>query len=238
MVAKSGSSGLLPWRAAGQDEDKRMCGITGLVTNALSTNQVELDWLDRVSELVSGAPASEESVPVLKESLEILARRFGHLMSFGAYAEIATNPKVRRTALAVADAFDRHRDALVALSSQGRTDLDPLIEGLDDYRWQIREELVANADRVESLLPGKERNHRRRFVAWSIEQVLQSLDRLEVRGRDSAGIVVQLALEEGVGDAKLSSERNDPHAGHLAVFAGRTPGKPPVVSFLYKTASL
>src|SRR5215471_16950060 len=103
-----------------------MCGITGLVTNALSTNRVDLDWLVRVSDLVTGAPAGEESVPVLKESLEILARRFGNLMSFGAYAEIAENPTARRTALAVADAFDRQREALVALSCQGRTDLDPL----------------------------------------------------------------------------------------------------------------
>jgi glucosamine--fructose-6-phosphate aminotransferase (isomerizing) len=221
-----------------------MCGIAGLVTNALNENKADLDWLFTLSAAVQEAASGEQAVPVLKESIEQLSQRFDDLMSFYAYVEIAESISARQSAVKLADAFERHHQALLTLSSQGRTDLDPVIEGLRDYSWQIKEEFVAKVDHIGAIFPLERPTRRQRFVAWGIEQVLQALDRLEVRGRDSAGIAVQLSLDEaslkdGGLIAELGSRQTDSAAGDRAVFVLRpTPSNGLVASFVFKTASL
>jgi len=221
-----------------------MCGIAGLVTNRLDDSQAKLDWLLVLSDTMKRLPIGEGAVEGLKEATNILARQFGELMSFAAYVDIAENPQTRQMTLDLVEALDRHHDALIALSSQGRTDLDPIVEALRDYRWQIKEEVLAKIDRVEAISPAGKTNRHRRFVAWGIEQVLQAIDRLEVRGRDSAGIAIQLSLEEHLADSDalfdaLTARQADSTAGDRAVFTlRRTQANGPVASFVFKTANL
>ena len=222
-----------------------MCGISGMVTGSLHNTKVDVGWLAGLSETLSQTPPGEGALGALKESLETLGSRFADLMSFATYAELIASPHIRQSSLQLADALARHCDSLIALSYQGRTDLDPLIEGLRDYGWQIREELIGGAERIESLIPA-EHNHSRRFVAWSVQHVLQALDRLEVRGRDSAGTVIQLSLAENLGKIKLTadlsveleSRQKDILAGHRAVFLSQSQSGGPVASFVYKTSNL
>ena len=62
-------------------------------------------------------------------------------------------------------------------------------------------------------------------VAIATEYVLRAIDRLEVRGRDSAGIAIQLAVGQGALDALNVEQRNvfderccDLNAGNLSIY--------------------
>ncbi len=63
---------------------------------------------------------------------------------------------------------------------------------LDDALWCIREDRLATAQAVAELLGVNAAEATEDLVAgwWSIQVALSALDRLEVRGRDSAGIAV------------------------------------------------
>ncbi len=66
------------------------------------------------------------------------------------------------------------------------------IERLHDISWCIKKEILENIAAIESLAPGLENSKHARglSVFKRINAVLNSIDRLEVRGRDSAGISV------------------------------------------------
>ena len=75
--------------------------------------------------------------------------------------------------------------------------IDRRIEGLKDVAWCLRTEVAANLAKVRELMPegnlqvsaGEIKIYR------NINTVLNSIDRLEVRGRDSAGISLLFMLE-------------------------------------------
>lgn len=64
------------------------------------------------------------------------------------------------------------------------------LERLRDICWCIDKEILDNIHAIESLSPGlsNEQNHRGLKIFKRINAVLNSIDRLEVRGRDSSGI--------------------------------------------------
>ena len=85
--------------------------------------------------------------------------------------------------------------ALERLSKRTLTEeIESLSQDIGDFIWQIRAEVIKNVARTNELInpdhlskgPGRPQ----RFVAWAIERVLENIDRLEVRGRDSAGISI------------------------------------------------
>ena len=68
-------------------------------------------------------------------------------------------------------------------------------ESLDDALWRIREDRLATAQAVADLLGADAPQATEELVAgwWAVQVALSALDRLEVRGRDSAGIAVLVA---------------------------------------------
>ena len=71
-----------------------------------------------------------------------------------------------------------------------------------DYQWQLEWETLGNTGHMENLMPredhsGTDGGRQQYFLAWSTECVLQSIDKLEVRGRDSAGIAIAFTLKPG-----------------------------------------
>jgi glucosamine--fructose-6-phosphate aminotransferase (isomerizing) len=71
------------------------------------------------------------------------------------------------------------------------------IERLKDILWCLKKEVIDNIEAIEHLAPGIDRqNNTEGIVLFKrINAVLNSLDRLEVRGRDSAGISVLCTLD-------------------------------------------
>ncbi|MFH1154258.1 MAG: SIS domain-containing protein [Pseudomonadota bacterium] len=74
------------------------------------------------------------------------------------------------------------------------------IEKLQDACWCLSKELLANIDRVRDLSPAKSEPATVSETAMlkRINTVLNSIDRLEVRGRDSAGISLMMAFPGNV----------------------------------------
>ena len=180
-----------------------MCGIAGFVTNSFDSNATGTDWLERLSDAVTAAPTGLDATATLQTAVTTLQDRFCDLMSFATSEKIAFDTGFRARVTALADAFKAQTVALTDLSKAGRTDLDPLIESLRDYEWQLREELVAQTGEAIALIPadGDAQAGHAAKVALATEHVLRSIDRLEVRGRDSAGIAVQIQVPGGVLDA-------------------------------------
>ena len=72
------------------------------------------------------------------------------------------------------------------------------IDQLKDIFWCIKKEIIDNIEAIEQLDPGIEKQNSPTGIALfkRINAVLNSLDRLEVRGRDSAGISVLCTLDD------------------------------------------
>lgn len=135
--------------------------------------------------------------------LDALACRFYDLMSFGLHMQIVSDSKARTTLESIRNSIEKLRNAASVRLQQGpRTDeMESLREKLDDYLWQIDKEVIGNVKRTLSLMPehfGSDIEKRdRHFLAWGMETVLESIDKLEVRGRDSAGVAVAFVLPVG-----------------------------------------
>jgi glucosamine--fructose-6-phosphate aminotransferase (isomerizing) len=74
------------------------------------------------------------------------------------------------------------------------------IELLKDIIWCLKAELGENVDKIKALLPAGISTHSFEVVTIykNINAVLNSIDRLEVRGRDSAGISLMFILDSAV----------------------------------------
>jgi len=221
-----------------------MCGIAGFVTGNWSSASADVTWLRDLAASVIAAAPGPDAAPVLTNAVATLNDRFQDLMSLGVHQAIAADAGLKATIAALADAMDAHEAALVAASRAGRTDLDPIIEGLRDHGWQVRQELLGHVARVDALLPGAARGHQL-ATAFSIEHVIRAIDRLEVRGRDSAGISVQVTLPTfdptllpAVLSAEMVDRLNDTHAGHRAMTKAALPDGRVVIGSVYKTANL
>ncbi len=133
--------------------------------------------------------------------------------------------------------FERRLD-LEGAAVAGET-LEALNAGLislKDAVWGLRRDRLRAAHEVETLA-GVGAGPAAVAVHFSVHQALSALDRLEVRGRDSAGVHLLvrdhgLDLDAPAVRAVLAERARDPLFGSLAV---RTPEGH--LSFVYKTAA-
>ncbi|MBN2196872.1 MAG: SIS domain-containing protein [Polyangiaceae bacterium] len=183
-----------------------MCGIVGFVSNDSWLQAASLVAFRDVAARISGADGIPDWSRVTA-ALEDLRASFEGLGSFAVHRAIATNDGDHRF---FADLGARlgtlHTRAATELATQGRTDeLERAKELLADFAWQIERELLSSLDRVAAVMPGPLRDASlgQHYVAWSVEQVLAALDKLEVRGRDSAGIAVVIEVDSREAAAKL-----------------------------------
>jgi len=176
-----------------------MCGIASFLSNRMWTETPAIDWLDALEASFSEAVGGNDLMAADKP-LETLAHHFYELMSFGLHMQLVDTPAALAKLESVRDSILKLRNAAAVKLEQGpRTDeLESLRESLDDYLWQIDREVLDNVRRTLSIMPdaiAKNVEARdRHFLAWGTEQVLESIDKLEVRGRDSAGVAVAFIL--------------------------------------------
>ncbi|MDA8231848.1 MAG: SIS domain-containing protein [Magnetospirillum sp.] len=152
------------------------------------------------------ATAQPGGWPPVIAALDRLAGEFLPLNGFSVHAEIAGRAEARALFASIAASLGALRQrAEDEIAAQGRTDLvEQAKERLSDYLWQVETEVLGNVGRVGRLLPVPfgQADRASHFLAWSVEAVLQGLDKLEVRGRDSAGIGIALELD---GDAPVEA---------------------------------
>ena len=81
------------------------------------------------------------------------------------------------------------------------------IEKLKDIAWCIRWEIIQNLKKIKELCPGLNQSSSSETVSVfkKINAVLNSIDRLEVRGRDSAGISLMFVLNKAEFDKFIKS---------------------------------
>lgn len=89
-------------------------------------------------------------------------------------------------------------DRMGFLETEEVTAMSRGIEALRDISWGLTEETLANIEKIQALFPqaGMTPSKSATRVFRNINAVLNSIDRLEVRGRDSAGISLMFVLGE------------------------------------------
>ncbi len=176
-----------------------MCGIASFLSNRHWSKTPDTGWLDGLrnsfDSVVDGNNILDAATP-----LGELAEHFYDLMAFGLHMQLIADPETKSKLTDIRDSIKNLRNAAAVKLEQGpRTDeLENLREQLDDYLWQIDQEVLQNVDRTLAIMPKglatKSEARDRHFLAWGTEQVLESIDKLEVRGRDSAGVAVAFIL--------------------------------------------
>ncbi len=228
-----------------------MCGIASFLSNRQWTKAVDAAWLVHLE--AAFAAALKGDLADAAAPLSEMADHFYDLMAFGLHLEIVADPEVKARLSAIRDALRKLRNAAAVKLEQGpRTDaLEALHEQLDDYLWQIEREVLENVDRTLALMPsdlaGNSDARDRHFLAWGTELVLESIDKLEVRGRDSAGIAVafilpadrdpELALTK-VQKAQLADRCSIANADTRQVLVRKLDDGRTACRFLYKVAQL
>ncbi len=87
--------------------------------------------------------------------------------------------------------------------------LNELILLSSDLTWTLKWDALANLERVFNLLNSQAACPQARTHAWSLNIILNGIDRLEVRGRDSAGIAVYAHFEDSTSLEQFISELSD-----------------------------
>jgi glucosamine--fructose-6-phosphate aminotransferase (isomerizing) len=175
-----------------------MCGIASFLSNRQWTKTADTAWLAPLEAAL--AAVLDGDIMEAAAPLGELSRHFYDLMAFGLHMEIVAAPETRGRLASIRDSLRKLRNAAAVKLEQGpRTDaLEALREQLDDYLWQIEREVLENVDRTLAIMPpalaDDSTARDRHFLAWGTELVLESIDKLEVRGRDSAGIAVAFIL--------------------------------------------
>ncbi len=213
-----------------------MCGIIGVLsrrpTRPTPTHHEIIDLLDaatrRIGDPVEAAAAIATADQLLRglpgvlalyDRLEFSAAIVGRLDQLDAFA----------------DDFDRSIET-EEHSPEEVERLNTQSIALRDALWSLRNDRLRTAHDV-ALLAGRDAGESAVAAYWAIQLSLSAIDRLEVRGRDSAGIHVLvtehgLALDEPGVAAAIASRSQDPtfQSGSVHVSDG-------TLSFVYKAAA-
>ncbi len=221
-----------------------MCGIVGFLSSAQVDSQFDLAKYLNIEQNLKAAGDGGDWDSAAKV-LDDLAGRFAELMSFAVFKGVVFNAQTKDVFVSLAQTLDSCATSCAqTILSQGSTeDLSLLNEKLKDYHWQVQVELLDFAEKTLALLPGEQRgNASSLFTAWSLERVLDSLDKLEVRGRDSAGLAICLTLPNDWSiPLELASEAVRLNLGETEtgrIFLGRSENGAAVLRCQHKVASL
>ncbi|PIE63322.1 MAG: glutamine--fructose-6-phosphate aminotransferase [Desulfobacter postgatei] len=192
------------------------CGICALVAFKGPACEDELQSLSKGLDTLSQnrlGPFSEETNPMVSKDYlggaEFLSALFEHAQTLKQetiFASLFYNQKKIQTLSGIIKEIEkiltdetRHFKSVTASLSTPEVEIAAdHIEQLKDILWCLKKEIISNIEAIEHLAPGigKQNNPSGIALFKRINAVLNSLDRLEVRGRDSAGISVLCTLDE------------------------------------------
>jgi len=206
---------------------KAMCGIVGIVsrppTRATPTGPEVLELLD-------AALAADDPAPSLTAVNDLL-RGLPGMLALADRFELVAGIAGRLDQLdARAEALDAELEAGVAADQLERRNAELI--ALRDVLWAIRNDRLRTV-RAVAELAGREAGQPALAAYLAIQQALSSIDRLEVRGRDSAGLHVFVSGHTlDPADPAIAVRGGDPtfQSGGVRLADG-------VLSFVYKAAA-
>ncbi len=214
------------------------CGIAGMVSyKAPSSSPAPVD-MARLDELVTrienqDAEACRQLATAEvdrqflggRKLIESVDQTVQSLKCRDPFCTLFSNQKDRGRLAAAGRRLAAIADAQAGLLTEhmGRMDAQKVdlmaerIEKLRDIAWCIDSEIITNIKKIEALYTGGRDAPRPGALAVlkKINGVLNSLDRLEVRGRDSAGLSLLFVLDEAQYAAFEKTVKQDGHADQL-----------------------
>jgi glutamine---fructose-6-phosphate transaminase (isomerizing) len=218
-----------------------MCGIIGVVSRPPTRPTA------RAENLLGGLDAAIESIPaivsVINAAREVDAalRGLPGVFALCGQAELVA---ALTTRLDVIDEFVRAREVELdenasGLSADALEAANADLIELSDVLWAIRNDRFRTAREVESLA-GPDAPASALGAYLVAQQAFSSIDRLEVRGRDSAGIHLFVWNHDIDADslaALLAERANDPLFESGSVVSTHNAAGDSVLSFVYKQAA-
>ena len=227
-----------------------MCGIAAFLSTLTWTKSEDFGPFQTIAEGLTQAIAQADDGQVVK-ALDQLSHLFPQLGSFALHRALSTDAlllaQFKKIGENLADLLASTRRRIAA---SGRTDaLERTQERLADYAWQVQNEVLGTLVKVAALAPRPvaQLDIAQHFLAWSAEIVLQSIDKLEVRGRDSAGISLLLTLKDAaLPENDLPSDlaqdllalQNDNELSDRQIRIGRSVDGQWTLRAIYKVANL
>ena len=193
------------------------CGLAGLISvqrkapPAAMENITALEkrFADIQAHLLSRYSRDEEALipsylggAEILESLHTLASTLKRVEHFRVlFADAALQSRLARVSTLMDQFIQQEtksaQDLMGHLSAKGGETVDHGIEKLKDVAWCLNAELLANLSGVKALMAAGASPPEADAVTLyhNINTVLNSIDRLEVRGRDSAGVSLLFILD-------------------------------------------
>lgn len=219
---------------------------------------VEASGIDRLAEASDAVRRASHAGGA--EGLERLAAWARSLKRSRDFAAIVLDPAARARAAGLAERLRRWADAedarlqaaAVRLADDELEVLSARVLQVRDVAWSVEREALPMADEVRDLCGPAPPAPRLLVQVRRLVSVLRSIDRIEIRGRDSAGVAVQVAFEDRAAfDAFLAAADRAGLAAELdrrgrlpdlaqtsiAVSDGVASGARPAVTFVYKVAA-
>ncbi|MEW6741562.1 MAG: SIS domain-containing protein [Planctomycetota bacterium] len=226
-----------------------MCGIFTFVAGPLD-DQVEIEeYAARLQGFVAtlartrGLEEGERLDELATGSLALM--RPGTFATLGAQASLRgeLSECVKELGRAV-DTFEHELERAEGIPSKRLETLNGRLVMARDLVWRLQRDLIDNVDRIAALATAAPLvNAAVAAAAWRINLAFNAIDRLEVRGRDSAGIALVLcfpnpdALEVALAThaSELEGRLGVEPLGHLAVTRADD-GEHRTLVFSYKVA--
>ena len=186
-----------------------MCGIIAVLRRPSSREVPELVELLGLLESVSNS-LSLDDLNMLKKHVESLDFVNSQLKGLPGFLALFNNENLVpaiETSLDYLFDFFQNPESQLSLSSDDIEVLNVLSSRMRDLVWSIKNDRIGSYKRVIDLTSKKFNPSHQGFSALlSLQQALSGLDRLEVRGRDSAGLQI-LVWDHDLDDVEIPEDR-------------------------------
>ncbi|MGM9992188.1 MAG: SIS domain-containing protein [Candidatus Bruticola sp.] len=176
-----------------------MCGIAGILYK-YSESIHNLNWDSFLQEIndITLAEIAIDNPP--NEAITALEEKVSHLKEYQAFSILWGNDEL-------VDRLHKAADSVLSFEQRSKKVISTskipipttLVENwnslgvrLRDIHWTISQDVIGNLNKVKLIIPDFIRTAN--IDAWKITAVLNNMDRLEVRGRDSLGISISLSF--------------------------------------------
>lgn len=192
------------------------CGLAGILSYEKAARESDALLLDAIQSLFQTitdkryARTAEDNRPLKADYLggdepistlkEESARLKNDRLFFKLFTDHASRERLKSLSISLESVIDGEEKSLkehIGFLNPAETDImSHRIEELKDIRWTMEWEILSNLERTKQLIYGdaSELSFSTLRVYKKINAVLNAIDRLEVRGRDSAGISVLFVL--------------------------------------------
>jgi glucosamine--fructose-6-phosphate aminotransferase (isomerizing) len=247
-----------------------MCGIAGFVEVAGGDGRAARPLMEAAADSAAVANAGIEAT--LARGLDVASRaeyaggdeRLSRLTEWarglkrsGAFAAFATREDQRRSAAEIAArlrAFADAEESRLMSAPLSETDLELFSARalrVRDVAWHVEQEALRSVPEASALGGGETASAKLLVELRKVAAVLRCVDRIEIRGRDSAGLAVQVAFDDA---AAFGAFRGAAEAAGLAAEISRRSAMPdlpalsvalnegssgvrPTATFVYKVAA-